>query len=236
MFDINKAFEEFETARMGQTLTEQILGSFDAANINKQVANFFGKVKDAFQQAPTELLNATTAAFADGFAAIGEALGGAEEFDGKKLLGGFLKTIGLMAIQLGTMALLAAPLSLIPLFGALAGPPGLLLAIGVGLVAFGIGLTAAGAALSKGSSASGSSGGAGAGGGDIQRRRQRDRQRQLTEGGGQQAQFIIMGDFIGDDRFIANLADKINTAGKKRRVTLIASDAMTAASATATSN
>lgn len=82
-----------------------------------------------------------------------------------KVLGGFLKQMGYMLLQLGTAALLTTALSFIPLFQPIVGAPGQGAAAGAVAVAGGIALIAAGAALEGGGSPGASAPGGGRSGG-----------------------------------------------------------------------
>jgi hypothetical protein len=100
-------------------------------------------------------------AFAEAFSGgdFGEAL--------KEAVGQSIMMMGVQLTQAGIMSLLLAPLSFIPFFGAMYGPPGKLAAIGTALTAGGLAMTGLGASMSGGGAPGGvrGAGGAGAGAG-----------------------------------------------------------------------
>jgi hypothetical protein len=83
----------------------------------------------------------------------------------EQAVGQSITMMGVQLTQAGIMSLLLAPLSLVPFFGNLYGPPGKLAAIGAALTAGGVAMTGLGASMSGGGAPGGVRGGAGAGAG-----------------------------------------------------------------------
>lgn len=109
--------------------------------------------------------------FTDFFVAMGQSIGAGgasvEELFGK-FIGNTLTQIGTMLVSLGTAAIAANLLSVIPILEPLTGAPGMGVAAGLGAIAVGTGLIAAGSAIgaaSAGPSLPSASGGGGGGGG-----------------------------------------------------------------------
>lgn len=151
---------------------EQELAEHEASmGIGESSKGLADTVQSLGQQIADGMSSCMTDAFvsvANGSKNVLEALGG--------MVGGMITMLGTMMIQLGSAALAAAALSVIPIFATVVGPPGMgvgaaLAAIAVGMGLVGVGTAISGASGGSGSaptkSSAGSGGGGGSGGGSA---------------------------------------------------------------------
>lgn len=175
-----------------------------------------------------QVRDVATGAMTDLFVGIGESIaqGGANILEVMSgFVGGMIKQIGVLLIQLGTAALAFQLLSLIPGFQGLTGGPGIGAVAGVAAIAIGTGLVAIGSAIGAAGSSEGETPSApsgGGGGGSSQGNRQEgsgiprgfDGSR-TGSGTPSQVTFVINGGFFGSDKRAAGryLADVLAASG-----------------------
>lgn len=126
-----------------------------------------------FKELGVRAVSAVAENFTNFFVEMGQSIGtggaSVEEIFGK-FIGGTLTQIGTMLVSLGTAAIAANLLSVIPILAPLVGPPTIGVAAGLGAIAVGTGLIAAGSAIGAASAgpslpSTGSGGGGGGGSG-----------------------------------------------------------------------
>lgn len=130
-------------------------------DVSKGAATALQTIGDAVVSSFSSMI----ASVADGSKSVLDALGG--------FVGGIITQLGMMLIQLGTAAVLANALAVIPIFAGLVGPPGVGVAAGLAAIAAGAAMVGLGSAIGgavsagpgRGAGASAAGGGGGQGDG-----------------------------------------------------------------------